>query len=150
MRKFIFAVVLAGVAAWAAEQSSATIEGKTITVKYTPAGDKISAAFHTDADLVFKGVTVPKGDYTLYVLTDGPAWQLVINLANGAKAAVRDPKLDAGKVLMTMTKAPTAAPANTVTLTKTAALAAKLEVVSGNNVATAQFHLDKVAGDTEW
>src|SRR5690349_15967558 len=86
MRKLICAALLTGLAAWA-QQSTATIEGKNISVKYTPAGEKISAAFHTDADLVFKGVTVSKGDYTLYVLNDGPAWQLVINLATGAKAA---------------------------------------------------------------
>jgi hypothetical protein len=149
MRRIICAILLTGIAAWA-EQSTATIEGKAMTVKYTPAGDKISTTFHSDADLVFKGVTVPKGDYTLFVLTDGPAWQLVINKGNGAKAAVRDPKLDLGKVPMTMAKSAAAAPVYKVTLTKTAALAAKLEVVSGSIVATTSFHLDRVAGDSEW
>lgn len=149
MRKLFCAILLSGLAAWA-QPSTATIEGKNFTVKYAPAGDKISAAFHADADIIFKGVTVGKGDYTLYVLTDGPAWQLIINLATGAKAATRDPKLDIGKVSMMMAKLPAPAAGNKVTIAKTAALAAKVEAVSGSISATAQFHLDKVAGDTEW
>jgi hypothetical protein len=149
MHRIICAILLTGIVAWA-EQSSATIEGKAITVQYAPAGDKISTSFHTDADLVFKGVTVPKGDYTLFVLTDGAAWQLVINKGSGAKAAVRDPKLDLGKVTLAMAKAAAAAAVYKVTLTKTAALAAKLEIDSGNTVATTSFHLDRVAGDSEW
>jgi hypothetical protein len=132
------------------EQSSTTIEGKAIAVKYTPGDARITAAFHTDVDLVFKGATVPKGDYTLYVLTEGEAWQLVISKQTGANAAVRDPKLDAGKVALKMTKAASAAGSYKLTLTKTAAMAAKLDVFSGTTVATAPFHLDRVAGDSEW
>ncbi|MGA2119165.1 MAG: DUF2911 domain-containing protein [Bryobacteraceae bacterium] len=135
-----------------AEQTSVTIESKTIAVKYVAptAKTRLNAAFHTDADLAFKGFQVPKGDYTLYVLADGAQWQLAINKATGARAAAYDPKLDLGRIPMTMAKAP-APPANCkLTLTRTAALAAKLEVAWGGNIASAPFHLDTVGADREW
>ncbi len=141
MRKIILTLAVAGLAAFAAEQSSATIEGKAIAVKYTPAPGKISGTFHTDADLVFKGIVVPKGDYTLSVVTEGERWQLVISKAAGGEV---------GKVFMNMSKATAATPAFKLAVTKTAALAAKLEVSQGNVTAAAPFHLDRVAGDSEW
>ncbi len=150
MRKLVCAVAAAGLAAFAAlaaEQSSVTIEGKAIAVEYTPGAAGISATFHTGTDLVFKGAAVPKGDYTLRVLTEGDAWQLVISKA-GAKA--RDPKAEVGKIALKMSKAAAAAPSYKLTLTKIAALAGKLDVFSGATVATAQFRLDRARGDSEW
>ena len=32
------------------------------------------------ADIAFKGLKVPKGTYTIYVLPDGAAWQLAVSL----------------------------------------------------------------------
>lgn len=151
MRKLVCAIAAAGLtafAALAAEQSSVTIEGKAITVQYTPGAGGISANFHTDTDLVFKGAAVPKGDYTLRVLTEGDAWQLVISKQAGAKA--RDPKSEVGKIALKMSKAAAAAPSYKLTLTKIAALAGKLDVSSGATVATAQFRLDRARGDSEW
>ena len=153
MRKLICAMAAAALVVLAGavpEQSATAIEGKNITVKYTPGDARITATFHTEADLVFKGASVPKGDYTLYVLTEGDAWTLVISKQTGAKAAVRDPKMDVGKVALKMAKAAAPAAAYKLTLTKTAALAAKLDVFSGTTIATAPFKLDRVAGDSEW
>lgn len=152
MGRCVLIAFLAGIAAFAApqEQSTATLEGKNIVVKSAPGAGRISASFHSDADLVFKGTTISAGDYTLYVLTDAPSWQLVISAQTGAKAAVRDPKLDIAKVLMQTVKTPAAAAGNKVTVTKTAAMGAKIEVVSGNTAATALFHLDRAQSDVEW
>jgi hypothetical protein len=51
---------------------------------------------------------------------------------------------------MTMSKPPATVAACTVTLTKTAARAAKIEVAWNDTVAAATFHLDRGAGDSEW
>ncbi len=143
MKKLVCALAITAFAAFAAD-SSVVIEGKNITLKYTAGTGAISANFHTDTDLVFKGATVPKGDYTFHVLTEGDAWQLVISKGN-AKPGPKDPK-----VALKMSKAASPASPYKLTLTKTAALAAKLDVFSGTTVATAQFRLDRARGDSEW
>jgi len=154
MKKYLFscaaAILCAAGAASAQQQTSATIEGQTMTVKYAPpaAKNRVTASFHTDADLAFQGLNLPKGDYTLYVLADGPQWQLAINKAGPAKPY--DPSLDLGRVRMTMTKPPAAAAACKITLTKIAALAAKLEVAWNDAVASTTFHLDRGPSDSEW
>jgi hypothetical protein len=153
MHAILLAVTLLGSAAigLAQQQASVTIDGKTVAVKYTPSAAKqrIAASFHTDADLAFKGVRVPKGDYTVYVLNEGPQWQLALNKANGASAAAYNPKLDIGKVNMVMGKG-AATPAAKITLTKTAAMAAKLEVALNDATAAAPFYLDRGGNDKEW
>ena len=145
------ALIAMNEAALAQEQSSATIDGQTITVKFAQPGasKRVMASLQTPADIAFKGGKVPKGSYTVYVLTDGPQWQLAVNKATGAKAATYDAKLDLGRVKMTM-GTPAAGPAAKVTLTKVAAMAAKLEVVWNGASASAAFHLDRGGADSEW
>jgi hypothetical protein len=149
----LLAVALVGgvSAGLAEEQSSATIDGKVITVKYTPpaANKRVVASLQATADIAFKGVKVPKGTYTVYVLSEGPQWQLALNKATGAKAATYDAKLDLGRVSMTMSKG-AAAPGCKITLTKIAALAAKFEVSSNGSTGSANFHLDRGGSDSEW
>ena len=146
------AVLALAATAAAQQEASVVIEGKKVVVKYAPPSSKTRAAasFHSEADLAFKGVNVPKGDYTIYVLAEGAQWQLALNKATGAKAATYDPKLDVGKVALTMSKPPAAAADCKMTLTKTAALAAKIDVSWNDAVATTQFHLDRGASDSEW
>ncbi|MEO8371093.1 MAG: DUF2911 domain-containing protein [Candidatus Solibacter sp.] len=136
----------------AQQQTAATIDGNAITVKYAApaAKNRAAASFQTPADLAFKGVNVPKGEYTIYVLADGEKWQLAVNSATGPKAATYDPKLDLGRLPMTMSKAPAPAAACKMTLTKIAALAAKLEVSWNDTIATVSFHLDRGGSDSEW
>jgi hypothetical protein len=147
----ITAALLGSAATGFAQQASTSIDGHAINIKYAPPVGKkpVAASFHADADLAFKGVRVPKGDYTVYVLTDGPQWHLAVNKATGAKAATYDPKLDLGRVNMVMAKG-AATPTCKITLTKTAALAAKLEVTWNDAVASAPFYLDRGANDREW
>ena len=144
----LFGGALAG---FAEEQTAATLDGKNITVKYAaPAvsAKRLSATLQADADIAFKGVRVPKGSYTVYVLADGPQWQLAVNKATGAKAATYDAKLDVGRVNLTTAKG--AAGPCKITLSKIAALAAKLEVAWNGTTASAPFHLDRGGADTEW
>ena len=144
MKLYIVLLAATLLGAAATEQVSTTIDGKAITIHYAqPAAKKpVTASFHTDADLAFKGFHVPKGDYTVYVLTDAATWQLAVNKATGAKAAVYDAKLDVGRVNMVMAKGPAAATCK-ITLTKTAAVASKLEVAWNDAVASASFYLDR-------
>jgi hypothetical protein len=155
MRKYLFMAVgasLALSAAYAQQQTSVTIESQTVTVKYAApaARNRAAGSFHTDADLAFNGFSVPKGDYTLYILADGAQWQLALNRATGPKAATYDPKLDLGRVQMTMSKPAAPAFDFKMTLSKIAALAAKLEVTWSNAAASAPFHIDRGANDSEW
>ena len=152
MRIVTAALLLAGMPALA-EQSAVSLDGKAISVSYTPAAakgkaaiQKIADTFKTDADLVFKGAMVPKGEYSLYVLTAGDKWQLIISKPGKAY----DAKLELGRVNMLPSKAPAAAEGTRVTLTKVAALAAKLEVASDGTAAFAQFRLDRVGANSEW
>ncbi|MGD0500988.1 MAG: DUF2911 domain-containing protein [Bryobacteraceae bacterium] len=139
-------------AAYGQQPTSVTIEGHAIAVKYgaPSAKNRVAANFHTDADLAFTGFTVPKGDYTAYILADGVRWQLALNKATGPQAATYDPKLDLGRMPMTMSKAPAPMAGCKITLTKIAALAAKLEVAWNDAIASANFHLDRGPSDTEW
>jgi hypothetical protein len=111
---------------------TATIGGKTITIKYSSprvrgregklfgkdgrigkdatypvwrAGANAATAFHTDATLDMGGLTVPSGDYTLFVnLADPNQWELIINKQTGQWGLKYDKAQDLGRVKMTMSK----------------------------------------------
>lgn len=166
----MLAALIVGSATGAAEEASVKIEGKVIAVKYSPGsvkgrkifggavpynqvwriGETTAAALHTEADLVFQGATVPKGDYTLYILIDAAKWQLIISRQTGPNAVTYNAKMDLGRVPMSINTAPAPIETCKITITKTAALAARLELAWEKTVASATFHLDKVAADTEW
>ncbi len=178
MRKFAL-IAVAVAAGWsglvfaqpAAPDSAVTINGKTMSVKYSAAsakGRKIfggvvpfnrvwqigangPATFHTDVPVVFKGFTVPKGDYTLYILpVDATNWQLIVNKQTGPKALTYDAKSDVGRTAMTVTAAPTPIENCRLAVVKTAATAAKIEVAWENTVASATFHPDRSGNNSEW
>jgi hypothetical protein len=149
-----------------AGQASVSINGETITAQYSAPSaqgqkvfggivpyDKIWSVggqgirLHTDTDLVFKGAPAPAGDYLLYVLPGADGWKLVIAKAGPGGY---NPKTEVGRAAMTVAKAP--APLNEckITLTKTAALAGKLEIAWENIVAAAPFYLDQVSEHSEW
>jgi hypothetical protein len=113
-------------------QATVTVGGKTLTIRYSApsvrgrqifgnggllsqdptypawrAGANSATGFHTDATLEFAGLTVPKGDYTLYVWVKDPeAWDLIVNKQNGQWGLDYDAKQDLGRVKMTMSKPP--------------------------------------------
>src|SRR6201995_1157756 len=105
-----FAAALAISAALASAQSppaetSASIGGKTLSIQYSApsvrhrkifgpggllsqdptypawrAGANSATSFHTDGDLEIGGLSVPKGDYTVYVwVADPDNWQLILS-----------------------------------------------------------------------
>ena len=163
---FVFAIL--ATALNAQEQTSVALQGKTIEVKYSaPAmngrkifgaalpygqvwriGDKAAPSFHTDADLAFYGATIPKGDYTLYILPEAGVWHLIISKQTGP--GPYNPKMDVGRAQMTLGKSTAPVEICKVTLTKTAALSAKLEVTWENTVASVPFRLDMANSDKDW
>jgi hypothetical protein len=113
-----------------ADQASVTVNGKSLTIKYSApsvrgrkifgdgalisndpnypvwrAGANSATAFHTDADLDVAGLKVPAGDYTLYVLIKDPnAWELIINKQTKQWGLEYHQDRDLGRVKMTMSK----------------------------------------------
>jgi hypothetical protein len=84
------------------------------------AGANQATLLHTDADLTIGSLTVPKGDYSLYVLPEENQWTLIINKETGqwgikmGGATTEDPAKDLGRVVMKLSKP--AAPVETFTI----------------------------------
>jgi hypothetical protein len=112
-----------------AAQADVTIAGKAIGIKYSApsvkgrqifgdggllskeknypvwrAGANAATTLHTDGELTIKGLTVPAGDYTLYVLVNVTPWQLIINKQTGQWGLTYDQAQDVGRVPMDMAK----------------------------------------------
>jgi len=163
----IFLAVFTAFASLAPAQSSSaratvTVAGKTLTIRYSApavrgrqifgdgglvsrdptypawrAGANAATAFHTDADLDVGGLSVPKGDYTLYVWVKDPqAWELIINKQTGQWGLRYDASRDAGRVKMTMSKPP--APIETLkyTLADEGGNKVKLQLEWENHIAS--------------
>ena len=113
------------------KETSVTLGGKEVWIVYhapSVKGRKMFAAdgeikpgiwrlgadqatfMHTDADLTIGSVSVPKGEYTLYMDTSASPWKLVISKQTGQWGIKRDgsTSLDdaqvVGKAAMTMSK----------------------------------------------
>jgi hypothetical protein len=120
-----------------AATESASIGGKTITIAYSSprvngragkiftkdglishnphypvwrAGANGATTLHTEAELRIgrkDGVTLPKGDYTLFVDISDPAnWVLIVNKQTGQWGLSYDAAQDLGRVKMTMSAPP--------------------------------------------
>lgn len=71
------------------------------------AGANAATALHTDGDLTIGDLSVPKGDYTLFVdITDQDQWTLIVSKKTGEWGLAYDPAQDLGKVKMHMSKPP--------------------------------------------
>jgi hypothetical protein len=129
---FAVALSCAAQAVSPATTETATVAGKTISIKYgAPSvrgrqifgpGGQLSTdttypvwrggadnatAFHTDANLTIGNLTVPKGDYTLYVLVKNPdAWELIINKQTGQWGTEYSAGQDLGRAKMNMSVPP--------------------------------------------
>jgi Protein of unknown function (DUF2911) len=145
-----------------AEQTSVTLSGKTLTIKYSApsvrgrkifgaggllsndptypawrAGANSATAFHTDADLDIGGLAVPKGDYTIYAwVADPDNWQLIINKETGQWGLSYDAKKDVGRVKMTMSKPPAVIEMYKMTLSATGPKSAKLQLEWEHHIAS--------------
>lgn len=136
-------------------QTSVTIAGKAIRIDYSApsmrgrkifgglepygrvwrAGANSATALHTDANLDIGGLSVPKGDYTLFVYLDPNQWQLVISKATGEWGLDYDQSRDLGRVKMEMSKPPKPIETYKMTLTSAGANKGKLQLAWENTIA---------------
>jgi hypothetical protein len=148
--------------------TSVTIGGKNISIKYCApsvrgrkifggagalqpdntvwrAGANNATALHTDADLTIGNVTVPAGDYTLYVFLDPNGWKLIVSRQTGQWGISRDgsTSLDESKALgripMTMSKPPAQIELYKMTLSSTGADKGNLQLEWENAIASVNF-----------
>lgn len=145
-----------------AAEAAATVSGKKITIKYSApsvrgrdifsakglisgdstypvwrAGANAATAIHTDADLDVGGLSVPKGDYTLYVdIKDPNAWTLIVSKETGQPGSGYDKTKDLGRVKMTMAKPPALVEALKYTLPSQGGNKLKLQLEWENHVAS--------------
>ncbi|MGA7521273.1 MAG: DUF2911 domain-containing protein [Acidobacteriaceae bacterium] len=115
-------------------KATATINGNTISITYSSprvrdregriftkdglishdphypvwrAGANSATSLHTDADLKIGDLSVPKGDYTLFVDIANPdQWELIVNKQTGEWGLKYDGSKDLGRTKMHMSKPP--------------------------------------------
>jgi DUF2911 family protein len=143
-------------------QTSVTIGGKKLSIKYSApsvhgrdifsrgglishdgtypvwrAGANDATAFHTDADLTIGSLSVPKGDYTLFVLISDPNhWKLIVNKQTGQWGLTYNQGMDLGRVDMTMSKPPSKIETYKMTLSQAGPKAGKLQLEWDNYIAS--------------
>jgi len=142
-----------------AADTSVTINGKQITIKYSApsmrgrkifgdlvpygqawrAGANDATALTTEADLDMNGLKVLAGSYTLYVLPEANQWQLIVNKQTGQWGTVYNEGQDLGRVKMTMSKASAPVETYKMTLSSTGGNKGKLTLEWENTVASVPF-----------
>src|SRR6516165_6684790 len=138
-------------------KTSITINGQKITINYSApsmrkrvifgglvpfdqvwrAGANDATLLHTNADLEFKGLVVPKGDYSLFVWLDPQQWQLIINQETRQSGLEYHQERDLGRVAMDLSRPAKPVETYRITLTKTGAMEGQLKMAWENTVATA-------------
>lgn len=136
-------------------ETSVEVNGKKIAIKYSApsmrgrkifgdlvpfgqvwrAGANEATAFHTDAALSIGNLSVPPGDYTLYVLPTANSWELIVNKQTGQWGTVYNAGNDLGRVKMALSKASAPVETYKMTLSKDGP-GAKLQLEWENTVAT--------------
>lgn len=135
--------------------ASVNIGGKQITIKYCAprmhgrkifgglepygkvwrAGANDATALHTTGTLQIRNLTVPPGDYTLFVWLDQKQWQLIVNKQTGQWGLEYHQDRDLGRVPMDMSK-----PAAPIDVFKISLLpAGKLQMEWENTIASVPF-----------
>jgi hypothetical protein len=147
-----------------ARDASVTINGKTVSISYSApsmrnrtifgpngivakdptapvwrAGADQATSMHTDADLMIGNLSVPKGDYTVFVLPEAGKWQLIVNKQTGQWGLSYSQAQDLGRVPMTTTKAPSPIETFYIKLSQAGGNKGKLEMGWESVVASADF-----------
>jgi hypothetical protein len=145
--------------------ATAAIDGKTLSIKYSApsvrgrqifgpgglvskdrtypawrAGANSATAFHTDADLDLGGLSVPKGDYTLFVNVGDPDnWELIVNKQTGQWGLSYDQGQDLGRAKMKMSKPGAMIELLKWSINSSGAKAGALQLEWENHIATVPF-----------
>lgn len=149
-------------------ETSTTINGKKITIKYSApsmrgrkifgnggvvskdstypvwrAGANSATALTTDADLDINGLKVPRGSYTLFVQLDGENdWTLIVSKKTGEWGLAYDKSADLGRVKMNVTKPPAPIETFKINLEGTGGNKGKLTMEWENVVASVPFTVE--------
>ena len=149
-------------------ETSVTIAGKTITIKYSApsvrgrkifgeggvishdktypvwrAGANAATALHTDASLDIQGLHVPAGDYTLFVdVGDPDHWELIVSKATKEWGLAYNKEMDLGRVKMEMSQPPALVETYKMTLSGTGGNAGKLELEWEHHIASVSFTVE--------
>ena len=139
--------------------TSVTIAGKAISIKYSApsmrdrkifgglvpygkvwrAGANAATALHTETDLDFNGLAIPKGDYTLFILPEENQWTLIVNKQTGQWGLSYDPIKDLGRVKLDLSEAATPLETFKITLSNPGTDKGKLEFAWEKAVASTTF-----------
>ena len=145
--------------------TSVTVAGKTITIKYSApsvrgrkifgeggqlshdphypvwrAGANAATALHTDADLDIKGVHVPAGDYTLFVnVADPDQWELIVSKDTKEWGLAYKDDKDLGRAKMDMSKPSAPVEVFKITLSSAGGNEGKLQMEWENHIASVPF-----------
>jgi hypothetical protein len=145
--------------------TSVTIAGKTITIKYCApsvhgrqifgAGGKLSqdphypvwraganaaTALHTDADLDIQGLHVPAGDYTLFVnVADPDHWEFIVSKDTKEWGLAYKQDMDLGRVKMAMSKPAAPTEVYKMTLSSGGGNSGNLQLEWENHIASVSF-----------
>jgi hypothetical protein len=142
-------------------KTSVTIDGQRISINYSApsmrkrlifgglepynkvwrAGANDATMLHTSADLQFKDLLVPKGDYSLFVWLDQKQWQLIVNRQKGQWGLEYHQDRDLGRVPMEMSRPPRPIELYKMTLTKTSLTQGQLKLAWENTIATVDFEV---------
>jgi Protein of unknown function (DUF2911) len=142
--------------------TSVTINGKAITVKYSApsmrgrkifgdllpygevwrAGANNATALTTEADLNIGGTKVPAGKYTLYAIPDASQWQLVINKQTGQWGTVYNQNQDLARIKMKTTKSGAPLETMKITLESSGGNKGTLTLAWENTVASVPFTVE--------
>ena len=145
-------------------ETSVSIGGKTISIKYSApslrgrtafgangiiskdphypvwrAGANSATALHTDATLQIGSLTVPAGDYTVFVNTGANPWQLIVSKDKGEWGLSYDESKDLGRVSMHVTKPPAKVETYKMTLSSAGGDKGKLELAWDDVDASVEF-----------
>ncbi|HKP75092.1 MAG TPA: DUF2911 domain-containing protein [Longimicrobiaceae bacterium] len=63
-------------------------------------GANTATTLHTDLDINLGDLKLPRGDYSLFILYTGSAWQLIVNRGTGQWGTDYDPRKDVGRVTL--------------------------------------------------
>ena len=64
-------------------------------------GANTATTLHTDLDIAFGDLKLPRGDYTLFILYSRSGYSLIVNRGTGQWGTDRDPAKDIGRVALT-------------------------------------------------
>lgn len=90
--------------------SSPSMRGRKIFGELVPfgkvwrAGANEATALHTDAAIILGDLTVPAGDYTLFVIPEKDSWTLIVNKQTGQWGLTYNQEQDLGRTKMKLAK----------------------------------------------